>query len=183
MDIRSIESSVKGVLNFIGYADQDCLVDIANVAKQLGFLVGNAKLGQEEDGFIIVDEGRSSILGFNTDKLIGVNSERTIDWKRFIIAHELGHYILHFKEKNFKGLYVHLDSKNECLDAEDSADYFATSLLMPMNSFVENYNRLQEAKLPYEEILLVLASRFCVNKTLVEVRIQEIESAWGCSGV
>ena len=65
----------------------------------------------------------------------------------FFLGHELGHYILYFKEKNFKGLYVHLDSKNECLDAEDSADYFATSLLMPMNSFVENYNRLQEAKM------------------------------------
>lgn len=94
-----IEKSVLDTLSLAQYTIGNRSVDVIDVAKRLGFVVGNAVLNEEDDGFIVVEEGKKEIMGIKTDKLIGVNSDRPLEWKRFIIAHELGHYILHFKEK------------------------------------------------------------------------------------
>ena len=102
MDAFKIEKSVLDTLSLAQYTIGNRSVDVIDVAKRLGFVVGNAVLNEEDDGFIVVEEGKKKIMGIKTDKLIGVNSDRPLEWKRFIIAHELGHYILHFKEKKSK---------------------------------------------------------------------------------
>ena len=139
MDTSKIEKSVKDTLRSVKYTISGCSVDVIDVAKRLGFVVGNAVLNEEDDGFIVVEEGRKEIMGIKTDKLIGVNSDRSLAWKRFIIAHELGHYVLHFKEKNLKGLYAHRDHKRGRDELENEADFFAANLLMPRESFENKY--------------------------------------------
>ena len=99
MDASKIEKSVMDTLGSAQYIISERSVDVIDVAKRLGFVVGNAVLNEEDDGFIVVEEGRKEIMGIKTDKLIGVNSDRSLEWKHFIIAHQLGHYVLHFKEK------------------------------------------------------------------------------------
>lgn len=56
----------------------------------------NAKLNDNEDGFLAIQPGETTKNGeaCSEDKIIGVNLDRSLDWKRFIIAHEFGHFIL-----------------------------------------------------------------------------------------
>ena len=110
MDAARIERSVEDTIRTAQYTIADRSVDVIHIAKN------------EDDGFIVVEEGKDEIMGIKTDKLIGVNSDRPLEWKRFIIAHELGHYVLHYKEKNLTGLYAHRDHKRGHNELENEAE-------------------------------------------------------------
>lgn len=174
MDDVKIEESVMSTLMSVKYTISECSVDVIDVAKRLGFVVGNAVLDEEDDGFIIVEEGRKQIMGIKTDKLIGVNSNRSLEWKRFIIAHELGHYILHFKEKNLKGLYAHRDHIRGHNETENEADFFAANLLMPRESFEKKYNEIKQVYKNDKEIVDALSKYFIVTIKMTERRIEEL---------
>ena len=62
MDTSKIEKSVKDTLRSVKYTISGCSVDVIDVAKRLGFVVGNAVLNEEDDGFIVVEEGRKEIM-------------------------------------------------------------------------------------------------------------------------
>ena len=174
MDATKIEKSVLNTLSSAQYSVSNCSVDVIDVAKRLGFVVGNAVLNEEDDGFIVVEEGRKEIMGIKTDKLIGVNSDRSLEWKRFIIAHELGHYILHFKEKNLKGLYAHRDHNRGHNELENEADFFAANLLMPRESFEKKYKEIKQVYKNDKEVVEALSKHFIVTIRMTERRIEEL---------
>lgn len=174
MDVSKIEKSVKDTLRLAGYTISEGSVDVIDVAKRLGFVVGNAVLNKEDDGFIVVEEGRKEIMGIKTDKLIGVNSDRSLEWKRFIIAHELGHYVLHFKEKNLQGLYANRDHKSGHNELENEVDFFAASLLMPRESFENKYKEIKQVYKNDKEIVEALSKHFVVTIRMTERRIEEL---------
>ena len=174
MDVNKIEKNVMDTLKSVEYIISECSVDVIDVAKRLGFVVGNAVLNEEDDGFIVVEEGRKEIMGIKTDKLIGVNSDRSLEWKRFIIAHELGHYVLHFKEKHLVGLYAHRDHKRGHNELENEADFFAANLLMPRESFENKYNEIKQVYKNDREIVDALSKHFIVTTRMTERRIGEL---------
>lgn len=174
MDAAKIEKSVSNTLDLAKYIIGNCSIDVIDVAKKLGFVVGNAVLNEEDDGFIVVEEGRNEIMGIKTDKLIGVNSNRSLEWKRFIIAHELGHYILHFKEKNIEGLYAHRDHNRGHNELENEADFFAANLLMPRENFEARYRKMKQVYQDDKEIVEALAKHFIVTIRMAERRIEEL---------
>lgn len=149
-------------------------IDVVSIAKELGFIVGEAILDENDDGFIIVEEGQQEILGLKTDKLIGVNAKRELEWKRFIIAHELGHFVLHYLSQNNKGLYAHRDHRKGKGKIENEADFFAANLLMPSGSFRKRYYELKDKGLSQKEIAAVLASNFVVTIKCAERRVDEL---------
>lgn len=175
MDAARIERSVEDTIRTAQYTIADRSVDVIHIAKNLGFLVGNAILNDEDDGFIVVEEGKDEIMGIKTDKLIGVNSDRPLEWKRFIIAHELGHYVLHYKEKNLTGLYAHRDHKRGHNELENEADFFAASLLMPRKSFEDKYHEIKKIYNDKEKIIEILSKHFIVTVRMAERRIGELE--------
>jgi Zn-dependent peptidase ImmA (M78 family) len=144
------------------------------IAKKLGFVVGNAELNDDIDGFIIVDEDKDEILGINTSRLIGVNASKSLEWKRFIIAHEIGHYKLHYNRKADNGMYAHREHKTGKNEKENEADFFAANLLMPSGRFKNKYNDLKEKGLSIEEIIVLLAEKFVVTRHMAERRIKEL---------
>lgn len=153
-------------------------IDIVQVSKDLGFLIANAELKVDSDGFIIIDEKADSILGFPTNKIIGVNKKLSLEWKRFTIAHEIGHYILHYVDHslNWGGLYArreHIKGKNK---EENAADYFAACLLMPAQLFTEKFRQIQEAhaSMSKGEIADQLSRDFLVTQTMSIRRIDEL---------
>ena len=175
MEVNKIEQSVLNMLDSIQYTISNYSVDVIDVAKRLGFVVGNAVLNEEDDGFIVVEEGRKEIMGIKTDKLIGVNSDRSLEWKRFIIAHELGHYILHFKEKNLEGLYAHRDHNRGHNELENEADFFAANLLMPRESFEKKYKEKKQEYRNDKDIVDALSKHFIVTVRMAERRIEELK--------
>lgn len=179
MDTEKIEQSVMDTFKEAGYdVTDERSVDVIGVAKGLGFVVGNAILdGDDDDGFIIVDERRREIFGIETDKLIGVNSNRSLEWKRFIIAHEIGHYVLDFQEKNLEGLYAHRDHRQGHNKRENEVDFFAANLLMPRNIFTSKYNEIKDMYDNNKEIVDALSKHFVVHAKMTERRIKELELA------
>lgn len=172
---EDIEKKAQETLSRIGLSDTEEPIDAVTIARKLGFNVGNAVMDDDDDGFIVIDEGRNDILGIETNKLIGVNSARPLAWKRFIIAHEIAHYILHYPEVKDKRLYAHRDHVKGKSDDENDADFFAACLLMPRELFTKRYNELKEKSLELKDIVVLLADRFAVTQPMAERRIGELK--------
>ena len=178
MEKKQIEEKSEKLFEMAGSAEGE--VDVIKLAKTLGFLVGLTLLPEEEDGFIIADKDTKAIerlTGLRADKVIGINPERDLQTKRFIIAHELGHYILHYEAEASDGMYAHRENKKGKDDKENEADYFAACLLMPCVSFKKKYEELKKKKNSQEDIIILLQNYFNVPKESVERRLIEVVGA------
>jgi len=174
MEKNQIETQVATLLAEYGYnSDKDDYVNIVDFVQHLGFIVGNAKLDDAEDGFLAIQTSDMAKDGDGTsnDKIIGVNAKRSLDWKRFIIAHEFAHSVLHYKTGE---IYLHRESKKGKDAEENDADYFAAALLMPKESFKRLYDKFKSDGLNDTAIYLQLASIFKVPFDSVPRRISEV---------
>ena len=89
------------------------------------------------------------------------------------MAHELGHYVLHYDEMADHGIYAHRDHQKGKNAQENEADYFAANLLMPEETFVERYNALPK-ELERDQKAILLAAEFVVPKDAVIRRFEEL---------
>ncbi len=111
------------------------LFDITQFLKQqYKFEIGVQKLDNNTTGMLLVDDDEY-VPNTNSNRLIVVNRDLHVDdeniyklKKRFIIAHEFAHFILH---KNEHTQFAHRDSDKKETKEEKEADYFARCLLMP----------------------------------------------------
>ena len=172
---REIEERVMKLFQDVGYNyTKQKTIDIIHIVKQLGFKVGSVLLEKDEDGFVIVQEGRNSILGIKTDKLIGVNANRELKWKRFIIAHELGHYVLHYDKTKHARIFAQREHVKGKGPIENEADFFAANILMPRDSFIVEYEKLEKDKLSTTQKIKELSDVFTVTDLMVSRRIEEL---------
>lgn len=104
-------------------------------------------------------------------KAIGVNSERSLEKKRFVIAHLLGHYELHYKFG--EALYAHRELSDKG-KKEKEADYFARCLLMPVKCFRTEYLDFANKGLTEDDIVTLLQKHFSIPYSEVVKRIEEI---------
>lgn len=175
MDKASIEQKAMETLQLVQLNEDTEAIDVIDIAKKLGFIVGNAGLEDDVDGFIIVEKGKKEILGQKTDRIIGVNATKELNWKRFIIAHEIGHYKLHYDEKINNGIYAHREHKKGKSEQENEADFFAACILMPREQFVKKASELIAKGLTKDEMIILLADKFCVTHIMTERRFGELE--------
>lgn len=174
MDKRAIETQVSALLKAYGYVpDKNSYVDIVDFVRKWGFVVGNAKLDDQEDGFLVIHASKTAQNDKDTpnDKIIGVNANRSLNWKRFIIAHEFAHSILHYKAGE---IYLHRENKKGKDNEENEADYFAAAVLMPEDSFRRIYTQLEENGLNKAAACLQLATIFKVPLDSVFRRVDEV---------
>lgn len=174
LEKQKIENLVKPLLEQYGYSFKyDTYVDIVSFVRNLGFVVGTSKLPPNEDGFIIIQPDKlvDESKNINSDKIIGVNSDASFDWKRFVIAHEFAHSILHYKEGT---VYLHRENKKGKSEEENDADYFAAALLMPKESFKREYDKLESSGLNRNAICYMLSSIFQTPFDSVSRRIDEV---------
>lgn len=97
-----IEDVVADLLANFGYNNEKntCLKIIAFV-RNLGFNPGNSNFDESVDSMIIIrasDLERTDTFG---DKIIAVNSNRSFERKRFLIAYEFARYILNYGGERF----------------------------------------------------------------------------------
>lgn len=145
-EMDRIEQKVEALLSTYQYRPEvNDYVEIVDFARRQGFEVGKSYLPKTEDGFILIQpdnaEGNGNAFGPRT---IGVNASRDIPFNRFVVAHELGHFALHWQGEE---LYLHRDTKREKTPEEQrqeaEADYFAAALLMPKKSFSRRYAEMK----------------------------------------
>ena len=113
-------------------------VPVEIIAKSEGIRIETVPLDDEISGMSFIKEGLSVII---------VNSNHHINRRRFTIAHELGHHILHGDYLNNN---VHVDKailrrdslSSEATDSKEiAANQFAAELLMP-SSELNHWNKV-----------------------------------------
>ncbi|MCD9853841.1 ImmA/IrrE family metallo-endopeptidase [Epilithonimonas sp. JDS] len=122
------------------------------------------------------EENISGVLNINENGVtIGYNSSLKKERKRFTIAHELGHFVLHndepkvFMDKVFfrknSGGYTSKDEK-----IEKEANYFAASILMPEN-FIRKEMSVLECDLHDDSTISQMARKFGVSSSAMLYRL------------
>ena len=85
----------------------------------------------------LVDEINAISFHYKGRYVIGINECRTTDIGNFIIAHELGHFILHPRDLSINLRDRHCLSQHRTTAMDVQANSFALELLMPENCFRE----------------------------------------------
>lgn len=169
MEKQIIAKKAEELLTKFGYDNNvDTYIDISKLAISVGFRVGESKqLHFKEDGFISVSKDKKKLL-------IGVNNDRTIEEKRFIVAHELAHYYLHYIDSNLEDAVMHREHIKGKNGDENDADCFAACILMPEKSFVNQYKKLKDKKYELSDIIDCLQSIFKTPRESIKRRIEEV---------
>lgn len=165
-----IEDVVADLLVNFGYNNEkDTCLKIIAFVQNLGFNPGNSNFDESVDSMIIIrasDLERTDTFG---DKIIAVNSNRSFERKRFLIAYEFACYILNHKGEKF---FKHTKRTSAC---EENLSYFALALLMPKTSFKQYYNKLKSNGTFGNSLIIQLSSEYQVALENVSQRIQDLK--------
>ena len=160
---EELERKAGDLLQEAGMAQAPVPVD--QVAQYLGIQVDEADLGEECSGMLVRDEESA---------VIGVNVKHHEHRKRFTIAHEIAHFVLHGGEAyidepphiDFRAA----DSGSGTQQEEKEANQFAAALLMPADQV-----RAAVAEQPFDptqdDELPNLAQRFKVSPQAMTTRL------------
>lgn len=138
------------------------------------FSVASNSLQGDTTGMLFVDD-ENYVPDTSTHKLIVINSSlqeqpNFVQRRRFIIAHEYAHYILH---KNRSVQYAHRDTSKREAPEEKEADFFARCLLMP-EKMIKPFLEFDPIKSVSWDNKVSLVSRlFNVTKKKAEQRLRE----------
>ncbi len=142
-------------------------VDVYALCKKQGISVANIPLPPEVSGFIVIQE--EPFQSYRTGRLIACNRNEPAARRRFTIAHELAHYVLHRQAD--APIYAHRDAgQGGGIEAE--ADLFAANLLMPESEFRGSASVMRGY--PFERKCEALALRFCVSRAAARVRMEQL---------
>lgn len=181
------ENQIEEVANLVsknfGTLD-DVDVDVIKIAKGLGFTVIQQSLKGDLLGYVVIRPNDKAMLErFGTDKVISVKKDIDYEHKKFAIAHELGHFLLHYDsstneakeasidgDKGLTAAYVNDNEKRR----EAEACKFAAFLLMGKDIFQKKYSELHSSEIKTDALIQLLAGYFKVPKTSVKRRIDEL---------
>ena len=175
--INEAERLAERVLNIDGH--EAGATPIVKITNNFNFLTFSARnMPEEISGNIFVNGTTKDVYG--SDKVIVVSNEEEYAHQRFIIAHELGHYLLDYlgseKSRNTGKLFSRTYPKcNHDSEEEIRADRFAAELLMPTKLFCKQYIKAMDASnynLRYT--IEYLSNYFKTKKSSVERRIDEV---------
>lgn len=109
MEKLQMEKVISGLLTVNGCdPEKDTYVDITRLSCRLGFKVVNAELKKDEEGFIVIAPSCVNLESDFGNKVIVVNNKIGFKWKRFIIARQFAHSVLHYK---IGSVYLHKENK------------------------------------------------------------------------
>lgn len=171
-----IESKTQSLLKDVDF-EKSPYVDIVSLVKKDRFTVEPKDMDIDTTGCLLVNNDETNkerIIMVNT-KFKNPDNEEDVVFKksRFITAHEYGHFILH--KKDGYPIYAHRDTDYREDEIELEADYFARSLLMPLDKFKMYYNAINEIGNGDEVFTVAVLSRlFKVTKNKVKKRVEDI---------
>lgn len=151
-------------------------VDVFKVASSLGFDVRGTEFREPLEGLLLINEEIEKIPGFDSNKVIAYNCKKDINLKKFIVAHELAHYI-HTKNASQDRKIVlaardHEDEYSSNID-EQKMDYMAAAILMPEFDILENFPVVDEDT-DILNLIKNVVERYNVSDIMAERRIKEV---------
>jgi len=145
-------------------------VPVADIARGLGLDVIGYDLGDGVSGTLVIEKGK----GF-----IGYNPSHSKKRQRFTIAHEIGHYRLHYSENNLfvdRDFLVKFRGDNNYTPKEmiheQQANAFGAALLMP-EEFIRRELK-KTLKLGEVEVIESLARLFDVSVPAMTYRLNNL---------
>lgn len=151
-------------------------VEIVRVCNENDLKVFEEYLGGDVSGLIVVDE--KTWEKYDSNQFISVNLTDSAVRRRFTIAHELAHYVLH-RNKDSK-LYAHRDLNNDQetrSSIEQEANYFAANILMPeklVKNRVEEIRKDTWGNVSGSELVKEIADDFVVSESAADVRLRQL---------
>lgn len=150
-------------------ADGPIPVDVEQLAVSMGIVIRNDELDHNVSGMLILHNDQSVIV---------TNNRHHLSRRRFTIAHELGHHMLHRGDQRFflEGSPV-LFRSDDILKSdrrmEQQANAFAAEVLMPTQHVVGEFQR-QPCEMEDEEGIRTLADLFGVSPQAMVIRLTEL---------
>lgn len=135
-------------------------VDLIKICSQIGIKVKEVDFENDLSGML-------------TNNTIYINEGLHPNRKRFTIAHELGHYLIHKKQDNsykgirFRSTYISSKEKKE----EREANTFASQLLIPTN-FVKK--DLEDSSEISEDKIIKLSKKYEVSVIAMTIRLEKL---------
>jgi len=164
-----IENTVKRLLDEC--AQGAAPVDVARIAQHLGLIVREAPFDADMSGFLYQDGAQA---------VVGINQAHSTVRKRFTLAHECGHYVLHQKNTTYvdrnSGPTVLLRDRNSAQGKdrkEVEANGFAAELLMPVHFIERDIARLKDVQ-DGDEIIMKLARKYEVSAQAMTIRLMKL---------
>lgn len=171
ISIKAIESKASQIVSEIN--GQRTPVDVKKIARHLGLEIREHDLGENISGVLFIDKGRG---------IIGLSPNENIVRKRFTIAHELGHYVLHrlnkelfVDHKQFKAVFRDQESSTGEIEQEREANAFAAALLMPKHLLIEEIKKVMfDLGDDQDDVIKKLADTFKVSSQAMTYRIANL---------
>lgn len=145
-----IEKIAEKIRNASNLCNPEQSVPIVKLAKFLNLTVISTTLEKGKDGYIYAGGTTKDVYGYDPVIVVSRNIQKM--YQRFIIAHEIGHYIFDYLPNKYYDNRSFLFSepyntkkyntkKDNNTLADLRADFFAEELLMPKMIFMEKYNK------------------------------------------
>lgn len=158
--VEEINNISEAVRNHFGYKDDDYFVDITKIAKDGGIEVNEVDFNDPDISGTLVTRGDKQI--------INVNRNESEERKRFTIAHEIAHSILHPSNEDhidYRQAIKNYTSKEE-LTKEFQANMLAAALLMPGQLVKNAWENLKDVD--------ATAELFKVSKRAAAIRLESL---------
>lgn len=170
---KLIKETATRVLNQSGIGRPP--IDVEFLVRAQGALLTSAPNNDDTvSGFILRVPGSPAV--------IGVNANHPPVRRRFTLAHELGHLLLH------AGTELHIDrfvmrmrderTSEGTDEAEIEANRFAAEILMPEDFLRSDLNELGPVTADDEEAITWLAKRYGVSKQAMTIRLTSLKLIW-----
>lgn len=131
------------VQNFCRETGFNAKADLFKELNKIGFIIYSAQFKRQLAGMILVNENVEKLDEFGSNKVILYNKRYNYYEVRFILMHELAHYISRkFIEQDTKLLFAVRDHNEEYHDdvEEQEMDYMAASMLVPTDEIISDIN-------------------------------------------
>lgn len=175
---EQIKLLAKTILQEIPYYHYKSPTPVIKIGGEFGIdTYKTDKLPKDLSGIIFIGGTTEKIYG--KDKIILVDENDSLKHQRFVIAHEIAHYLLdcltdatyNDSRKLFSEGYP---KHNHDSVKERKADMFAAELLMPTTLFIEQYNIAKEENSNPMFIIMYLSDYFQTKMSSIEKRIVEV---------
>jgi len=169
---KLIEKKTLSILESLGI--NKIPIPVEEIAKKRGVEIKTYDLGEDVSGVLVIDSGKG---------VIGINPLESKVRQRFSIAHELGHFELHYEfgnqashlfiDKGFSVIFRDKNSSTGEIRKEQEANAFAAALLMPEKLLIQQIKHYK-FDISREQSLKELAKLFNVSLPAMTYRISNL---------
>lgn len=177
--VQEAENLADEVLEIYGCVNKSVPTPIVKIANAFTFKTyKDPNIPVDISGNIFIGGTTNEVYG--SDKVIIVGEDEMLSHQRFIVAHELAHYLMDYignpEYSDSRILFTRTYPKiNHSSPEEIRADRFAAELLMPKKIFLAEYVKAMKlSDYDMEYAIPYLAKTFITKTSSIKRRIEEV---------